>query len=170
MTLHHGWSSSSCCQTWKNSRDYFQQGQGCFAFLDTVLSDDSWTPTEAFPLFSYHKKKRCNCLPRMHTRIARCADPHSAAERERRGACLPCLPRGSSVQWQPDGCSYFCSQGFPQANSNTCLQPRCHLHFKRATLTLPSLFFPWSEIKIYLADFSNFQSYSHVWHFNLLYG
>lgn len=77
-------------------------------------------------------KKRHNCLLCVHSRIARRAYPYygasAAAETERREACLPWLSRGSSIQRQPDGCSSFCSQGFPQANSDAFLLSICHLH------------------------------------------
>lgn len=120
-------------------------------------------------------KKRRNCLLCVHSRIARRAYPYyvasGAAETQRREACLPWLPRGSSIQRQPDGCSCFCSQGFPQANSDAFPPSSCHLHlWDRSSLPLSlSLFFffaPLNEMKLYLADFSNFKCGNRVWHFN----
>lgn len=77
-------------------------------------------------------KKRRNCLLCVRSQIARRAHPYyvasAAAQTGRREACLPWLPRGSSIQKQPDRCSCFCSQGFPQANSDAFLPCSCHLH------------------------------------------
>lgn len=176
MTVCSGYSHSRCRETWKSSRDLCQQGQGDVPILSlSLLTQQHQVGAEyqlklssSFPSM----KKRRNCLLCVHSRIARRAYPYyvasAAAEKERREACLPWLPRGSSIQRQPDGCSCFCSQGFPQANSDAFLPSSCHLHlWDRGSLSFSLFFTSLNEMKLYLADFSNFKSRARVQHFNL---
>lgn len=159
MTVWHGYSYSHCRETWKSSRDLYQQGQGDMPVLSLSVSlslliqqyqvgaEYQLKLSSSLPSM----KKRRNCLLCVHSRIARRAYPYyvasaAAAETERREACLPWLPRGSSIQRQPDGCSCFCSQGFPQANSNAFLLSSSHLHlWDCSSLSLSLSFFKLNE-------------------------
>lgn len=162
MTVCSGYGYSRCRGTWNSSRDPSQQGHDDFLILFVFRSlrvqryQVGAEYQRKLSSSSPSMKKRCNCLLCVHCQIARRAYPYyvasAAEETEGREACLPWLPRGSSIQQQPDGCSCFCSQGFPQANSTAFLPPSCHLHlWDCISLSL----FSWNE---HLADFSNFKS------------